>query len=159
MCLQSTQRFARLETSPPLPKQNTGNKELQGVLCQPLQNLLLFTFYDTVYLQGAFLRIKKRSKQASFWEVKPTRNKKPKRGQRYKEGRKLNPHKFSRRQKKVVVTPFFDFAGNVGLDCEIHNGKRFVPFKVREEMVGHKFGEFALTRKRPQHKSSKKKRR
>ena len=48
---------------------------------------------------------------------------------------------------------------NVGLDCEVHNGKRFVPLKVREEMVGHRFGEFALTRKRPQHKSSKKKRR
>ena len=48
---------------------------------------------------------------------------------------------------------------NVGLDCEVHNGKRFVSLKVREEMVGHRFGEFALTRKRPQHKSSKKKRR
>ena len=40
----------------------------------------------------------------------------------------------------------------------IYNGKSFVSLKVRPEMVGHKFGEFAITRKRPIHKSSKKKR-
>nr|YP_009531826.1 ribosomal protein S19 [Leiosporoceros dussii]AXZ70974.1 ribosomal protein S19 [Leiosporoceros dussii] len=35
----------------------------------------------------------------------------------------------------------------VGCYAEIHNGKGFVALKITEEMVGHKFGEFASTRK------------
>ncbi len=39
---------------------------------------------------------------------------------------------------------------------QIYNGKTFIPLKVSEEMIGHKFGEFAITRKRPIHKINKK---
>jgi small subunit ribosomal protein S19 len=35
---------------------------------------------------------------------------------------------------------------------EIHNGKQFISFQVSEDMVGHKFGEFASTRKKTLHK-------
>ena len=35
----------------------------------------------------------------------------------------------------------------VGFNFEIHNGKDFIPIFVVENMVGHKLGEFALTRK------------
>ena len=34
----------------------------------------------------------------------------------------------------------------VGLSFAVHNGKKFVPLYVQENMVGHKFGEFAPTR-------------
>ena len=34
----------------------------------------------------------------------------------------------------------------VGLTFAVHNGKKFVPVYVNENMIGHKFGEFALTR-------------
>ena len=34
----------------------------------------------------------------------------------------------------------------VGHTIAVHNGKRFVPVYVTENMVGHKFGEFAPTR-------------
>jgi small subunit ribosomal protein S19 len=34
----------------------------------------------------------------------------------------------------------------VGLTFAVHNGKKFVPIFVTENMVGHKFGEFAPTR-------------
>jgi small subunit ribosomal protein S19 len=34
----------------------------------------------------------------------------------------------------------------VGLTIAVHNGKVHVPVLVNENMVGHKFGEFALTR-------------
>lgn len=34
----------------------------------------------------------------------------------------------------------------IGLTFAIHNGKKFVPLYVTENMVGHKFGEFAPTR-------------
>lgn len=35
----------------------------------------------------------------------------------------------------------------VGLVMSIHNGRQFVDVKIVENMVGHKLGEFALTRK------------
>jgi len=35
----------------------------------------------------------------------------------------------------------------VGFTFGVHNGKEFVEVKISEEMVGHRLGEFALTRK------------
>ncbi len=35
----------------------------------------------------------------------------------------------------------------VGHTFAVHNGKEFIPVYVTEEMVGHKLGEFAATRK------------
>jgi small subunit ribosomal protein S19 len=34
----------------------------------------------------------------------------------------------------------------VGLNIAVHNGRQFVPLFISEQMVGHKLGEFALTR-------------
>ncbi len=34
----------------------------------------------------------------------------------------------------------------VGLTIAVHNGKKFIPVYVTENMVGHKLGEFAMTR-------------
>jgi small subunit ribosomal protein S19 len=35
----------------------------------------------------------------------------------------------------------------IGFTFGVHNGKEFIPVYVTEEMVGHKLGEFSLTRK------------
>lgn len=43
--------------------------------------------------------------------------------------------------RRSTVLPDF-----IGLTFAIHNGKKFVPVYVSEQMVGHKFGEFAPTR-------------
>ena len=34
----------------------------------------------------------------------------------------------------------------VGITLAVHNGRKFIPVFVTEDMVGHKLGEFALTR-------------
>ena len=34
----------------------------------------------------------------------------------------------------------------VGLTFGVYNGKKFIPLTISEDMVGHKFGEFAPTR-------------
>lgn len=47
---------------------------------------------------------------------------------------------------------------NIDKSFFIYNGKNWLSLKIKPEMVGHKFGEFAITRKKPIHKSSKKKR-
>ena len=43
----------------------------------------------------------------------------------------------------------------IGLTFAVHNGKEFIPVYVTEDMVGHKLGEFALTRKFGGHGTSK----
>lgn len=45
----------------------------------------------------------------------------------------------------------------VGLTIAVHNGKTFVPVYVTENMVGHKLGEFALTRNFRGHGGNRKK--
>jgi small subunit ribosomal protein S19 len=55
----------------------------------------------------------------------------------------------SRNEKKVVKTwsrrstivPDF-----IGHTIAVHNGKKFIPVYVTEQMIGHKLGEFAPTR-------------
>lgn len=44
----------------------------------------------------------------------------------------------------------------VGETIAVHNGKTFVPVFVTENMVGHKLGEFALTRTFKGHAADKK---
>jgi len=44
----------------------------------------------------------------------------------------------------------------IGHTFAVHNGKEFIPVYVTEEMVGHKLGEFALTRKFGGHGDDKK---
>ncbi|WP_018862125.1 MULTISPECIES: 30S ribosomal protein S19 [unclassified Thioalkalivibrio] len=46
----------------------------------------------------------------------------------------------------------------VGLTIAVHNGRQHVPVLVNENMVGHKLGEFALTRTFKGHIANKKSR-
>ena len=43
--------------------------------------------------------------------------------------------------RRSTITP-----DAVGLTFAVHNGKKFVPVFVSENMIGHKFGEFSPTR-------------
>ena len=43
--------------------------------------------------------------------------------------------------RKSTIIPEF-----VGYSFLIHNGKKFIPIRISEEMVGHKLGEFSPTR-------------
>lgn len=45
----------------------------------------------------------------------------------------------------------------VGLLIYVHNGKKFLPVRVKSSMVGKKLGEFSFTRKILSHKKTKKK--
>ena len=53
--------------------------------------------------------------------------------------------------RRSTIMPQF-----VGLNFQVHNGNKFVPVLVTEEMVGHKFGEFAPTRTYYGHGADKK---
>jgi len=43
--------------------------------------------------------------------------------------------------RKSTIIPEF-----IGVSFLIHNGKKFIPLTISEDMVGHKLGEFAPTR-------------
>ena len=43
--------------------------------------------------------------------------------------------------RRSTITPDF-----IGLTLAVHNGKKFIPVYVTENMVGHKLGEFSPTR-------------
>ncbi len=53
--------------------------------------------------------------------------------------------------RRSTILPQF-----VGLNFEVHNGQKFIPVYVTEEMVGHKFGEFSPTRTYYGHGADKK---
>ena len=61
-------------------------------------------------------------------------------------------------EKKVIITwsrSSTIFPEFVGHTIAVHNGKTHVPVYVTEDMVGHKLGEFALTRTFKGHAGSK----
>ena len=66
-----------------------------------------------------------------------------------KSGKKEVIKTWSRRS-----TIFPDFIGHT---FAVHNGKEHIPVYVTEDIVGHKLGEFALTRKNGGHGENKKK--
>jgi small subunit ribosomal protein S19 len=65
-----------------------------------------------------------------------------------KNGKKEVIKTWSRRS---TILPQF-----VGLTFGVHNGKKFIPVLVTDQMIGHKLGEFAPTRTFPGHGADKK---
>lgn len=64
------------------------------------------------------------------------------------EGRKKPIKTWSRRS---TIMPQF-----VGLTFQVHNGRKFVPVLINEDMVGHKLGEFSPSRTYYGHGADKK---
>lgn len=54
--------------------------------------------------------------------------------------------------RQSTITPEF-----VGYTFAVHNGKRFIPVYVTEDMVGHRLGEFSPTRTFRSHSGQMKK--
>jgi small subunit ribosomal protein S19 len=53
--------------------------------------------------------------------------------------------------RRSMILPDF-----IGLTIAVHNGKQHVPVYITDQMVGHKLGEFALTRTFKGHPADKK---
>ena len=53
--------------------------------------------------------------------------------------------------RRSTITPDF-----IGMTFAVHNGKKFIPVYITDNMVGHKMGEFAPTRTYYGHVGSKK---
>ncbi len=53
--------------------------------------------------------------------------------------------------RRSTITPEF-----IGLTFAVHNGRKFIPIYVTENMVGHKLGEFSPTRSFRGHSGARK---
>jgi small subunit ribosomal protein S19 len=53
--------------------------------------------------------------------------------------------------RRSTIVPDF-----IGLTIAVHNGKQHVPVYINDQMVGHKLGEFALTRSFKGHSADRK---
>ena len=69
------------------------------------------------------------------------------------ENEKKNPNRkpIKTWSRKSTILPDF-----VGVSFLIYNGKKFIPITVSEDMVGHKLGEFAITRTFRMHSGDRK---
>ena len=63
-----------------------------------------------------------------------------------------NPTPIKTWSRKSTIIPEF-----VGISFLIYNGKKFIPIKISEEMVGHKLGEFSPPRQFSGHTPADKK--
>ena len=63
-----------------------------------------------------------------------------------------NPIPIKTWSRKSTIIPEF-----IGVSFLIYNGKKFIPIKISEEMVGHKLGEFSPTRQFIAHTAADKK--
>lgn len=62
---------------------------------------------------------------------------------------KANPKKFHRtKSRAMVIVPEM-----LGVKMGIYNGKEYVTVEIKPEMLGHRLGEFSLTRKGVRHSS------
>ncbi|MEK6817567.1 MAG: 30S ribosomal protein S19 [Nanoarchaeota archaeon] len=61
--------------------------------------------------------------------------------------KKLDKNKKIRTHKRdMIILPEI-----VGINIQVHNGKEFTPVEIIGEMIGHRLGEFALTRSKVVH--------
>ena len=67
---------------------------------------------------------------------------------RYRKGKDKNIKIYSRRS---IIFPYF-----INKVVNVHNGNKFITIKITNDMIGHKFGEFALTRQLYTFKKTKK---
>lgn len=63
---------------------------------------------------------------------------------KHEKGKKVRTH-----SRDLIIVPKL-----IGITLQVYNGKEFVSFKVTEEMLGHKLGEFSPTRSKAKHTKS-----
>lgn len=57
------------------------------------------------------------------------------------------PEKFHRtRCREMIILPEM-----VGVKIGVHNGKEYTPLEIKPEMIGHRLGEFVMTRRPVKH--------
>lgn len=60
--------------------------------------------------------------------------------------RKNRSRFYKTKEREMIIIPEM-----IGVKLGVYNGKEYVPIEIKPEMVGHRLGEFALTRKQVKH--------
>lgn len=83
----------------------------------------------------------RRSVLRQFNEIEDFVNRAKKKLERKKQ---IKTHK-----RTIIIVPQM-----VGMRIQVYNGKEFVPVEITNQMLGHRLGEFSLTRSRVKHSSA-----
>jgi small subunit ribosomal protein S19 len=65
---------------------------------------------------------------------------------------KKKSYQIKTQSRSSIILPYFN-----NLIVYVYNGKKYIPFKVTKDYIGHKFGEFIYTRQHVTHKKQGKK--
>lgn len=84
-------------------------------------------------------------------ELLPARQRRSIKRGLFRENKKLATGLKSKDSVRTHIRNMIVMPDMVGKSLEIYNGKSFEKVEVMPEMIGHYFGEFALTRSRVQH--------
>jgi small subunit ribosomal protein S19 len=88
--------------------------------------------------------IKSRQRRTALRNFQEIENFVKKALKKHEKGKKVRTH-----FRDLIIVPKL-----VGVTLQVYNGKEFVSFKVTEEMLGHKLGEFSPTRAKAKHTKS-----
>jgi small subunit ribosomal protein S19 len=95
----------------------------------------------------------KTMKLEEFRELLPSRERRTLKRGFTEEQKKLlekirkNRNKFYKtKEREMIIIPEL-----IGVKLGVYNGKEYVPLEIKPEMVGHRLGEFVLTRKPVKH--------
>lgn len=61
---------------------------------------------------------------------------------------KVFPHMVQGTRRSMILPEW------VGKTIEVHNGRKWIPVSIVEDMIGHRLGEFAPTRTKSPHKGA-----
>ena len=102
--------------------------------------------------RGMTLEEVKKLSTAQFIEMIPSKERRKfKRGFTEKENSLLAEIRAGKNNLETHCRDMLILPEMVGMTIKIHTGKEFFPILITEDMLGHRFGEFALTRRTVRH--------
>lgn len=102
--------------------------------------------------RGKSLEELKKLSSNEFAKLLPSRQRRTiLRGHTHEQRAFMNKIKSNKSNIKTHCRDVIIIPSMVGLSIKVHNGKDFVLLVVQEEMIGHRLGEFILTRRKVGH--------
>ncbi len=106
-----------------------------------------FEFRGKAFEEIKDLNLEEFSRMLKSRQRRSLRRGMPERQKKLLEKIRKNPKKFHRtRSREMLILPEM-----VGVKIGVYNGKEYVTIDVKPEMLGHRLGEFAQTRKQVKH--------
>ena len=85
--------------------------------------------------------LKARARRSAFRNFQEIENFVKRAKEKLQRKKRIKTHK-----RNIIITPDM-----IGMTIHVHNGREFFPIEIVNEMLGHRLGEFSLTRSKVAH--------